>query len=153
MIVRNEECSSTRILNVILSYPFVLCIIFSICVTSLNYYFIHVDSYGYNSLFCVYTYRYNIVIIKELKPESFLLSFTKGKKKIQGKRSSKAEHKNNWINVKCTVFSAIVDWTYFIEYFIKGIGHKFSNLFRPLPIHDLTNSIFYITCIRRSWIN
>ena len=44
-------------------------------------------------------------------------------------------------------------WTYFIEYFIKGIGHKFSNLFRPLLIHTciLTNLIFLITCIRRSW--
>ena len=29
---------------------------------------------------------------------------------------------------------------YFIEYFIKEIGHKFSNLFRPLPIH-----ILYVT--------
>lgn len=42
-------------------------------------------------------------------------------------------------------------WTYFIENFIKGIGHKLSNLFRPLPIRILTNSIFHVTCIRRSW--
>ena len=33
-------------------------------------------------------------------------------------------------------------WTYFIKYFIKGIWHKVSNLFRPLPIQNLTNSIF-----------
>ena len=50
-----QGCSSTRILIVILSYHFVFCIISLIYITSLNYYFIHVDSYGYNSRLYVYT--------------------------------------------------------------------------------------------------
>ena len=39
MFVTNEGCLSTRILIVILSHPLILCIIFLICITSLNYYF------------------------------------------------------------------------------------------------------------------
>ena len=55
LIDDRQGCSSTRILIVILSYPFVLSIIFLICITFFNYYFIHVDSYGYNDRLYVYT--------------------------------------------------------------------------------------------------
>ena len=59
----------------------------------------YVDSYGYNSVLYVSTYRYTIdVIIKYVKPKIFLVSFTKG--------SSITE--NNWKIVKSTVSSAIV---------------------------------------------
>ena len=44
----------------------------------------HVDSYGYNSSLYVLTYRYIIdVIIKNVKPKSFLVSFTEGSSKTE----------------------------------------------------------------------
>ena len=52
---------------------------------------------------------------------------------------------------KNCLFELHVGLNIFYWIFFKGIGHKFSNLFRPLPIHILTNSIFHIAYFRRSW--
>ena len=79
------------------------------CIKSLIFIFIYVDSYLCNFVFMfILTDILLILSLKKLKPRNCLVSFTKGKKKLQGKCSSKAEWKNNLLTLKCLDSCAII---------------------------------------------
>ena len=72
------------------------------CIKSMNYNFIYVDSYLCNFVFMfILTYILLMLSLKKIKPRNFLVSFTKGKNKLEEKCTSKAECKNNFMTLKC----------------------------------------------------